>query len=103
MVSAAPLDGVSSHSVDVQKEILPMPRGDIKHGAIGRDRVFDGLTEVPFLRRNRIGKSCAWQLFLRDEWNLDRRGTADHLGQQPDHVVKVNGGSQPAVPPGRVV
>ena len=102
-ITLATLDGVAAHPPDVDEELLPIPCRQIEHRAVGRQRVLDALPHVPGLRLNRKRQIGARQLTLRPEWNLHGRRIADRLGEQPDHVVEVHGGPQPAVPPRGVV
>ena len=79
-----------------------MLRRDVEHGAVGGQRIFDRLLEVPLLRRDRIRQIAARQVPSRHERNLHRRRAADRFGQQADHVVVVDRGAQAAVPPRRI-
>ncbi len=79
-VAAALLDRVPPHPVDVGEPRLPMARGGVEDGAVGRDGVLDGPPEP----------HAAW------------RGVSGGLQQEPNLIVEIGRRPETAVPPGRV-
>ena len=102
VVTASPLDRVSSHQVDVVQQSFAISRSIIENRTVGGDRVVDGLAEVPTLRRDGEWEVVAGKLPLGHELDLDRRGIPLGLREKPDHVVEVSDRSETAVPPGGV-
>ena len=103
MIAAAALDGVRSHAPDVEQPGFAVARGQVHDGAVLRHFIVDGLAVVPFLRHHRHGPIALRQLLVGDHGDPHRRGAADDLGEDADHVVEVGDGAQAAVPPGGVV
>ncbi len=102
-VAPPPLDLPAPLAPHVEEQPLAVLRRVVEHGAVELHLVVDRLPVVPRLRRHGRGQVAVRQLHRRHEGELDRRGVADDLGEQPDHVVEVHDRAQPAVPPRGVV
>ena len=58
---------------------------------------------MPFLRGDGKRQIADGQLAVGNQRDAHRRGVADDLGKDADHVVEVPRGAEPSVPPRRVV
>src|SRR5207249_5075064 len=69
-VTAAALDRVQAHLVDVEEQAVLVPGSVIDHCAVRSYRIFNRLPEVPFLRPYRQRKIALRQGFFGDERNI---------------------------------
>ncbi len=94
---------LAAHAPDVEEPGFAIARGQVHDGAVLRHLVVDRLAVVPFLRHDGHGPIALRKLLVGNHGNAHRRGVADDLGEDADHVVEVGDGAQAAVPPGGVV
>ena len=100
---AAAIDGILSHQILVVEDLILLPRGVIEDRAVCRDRVIDGLTEMPELRSDRIHQVLTRQLLPEDQRNFLRGRITYGLGQNADNVVEIRRRAQAAVVPRGIV
>ena len=102
-VFAAAVNGVFAHFPDVIEERFAIAGGEIEDGAVGGDRVIDGLAVVPLLGCDGEGLVAGGELAIGDEGDFHGGGGADDFGEEADHIVEVGGGAETAVVPGGVI
>ena len=102
-VLAPALDSLRPHAIAVVEQGLAVPRGVVQNGAVVRDRVVDGLPEMPLLRLDRSGQIVHGQQPVGHELDTHGRWVTLRLRQDADHVVEVTGGAEVAVEPRGIV
>ena len=98
-IAAAALDGALAHPVEIVEHVLLHARRVVEHRAVERDRVVDGLPEVPLLRRDGHRDVAGRNLARQHERNAHRRRAADDFRQHRDGVVKRRRVADAAIPP----
>ena len=99
VIAPAALNGIPAHAVDVVEQFVAMADGVVQHRIIERDRIIDGLAEMPRLGRNRIGENETGHQPLRRQRDAHGSRVPGHLGEDANLVVVIGTVAQAAISP----